>query len=307
MRVVGVGVVRSTLPATGFRFARSSVQHRIPTCVLIFAASHAASHVCMSGHIHEHSLRGSGKVWFPTETLRRIPPILSVFYVFGSMHVVCILQSLLLPQACRAWQSTHSWQPQTAMARDINLALRRQAYVSSGFLSYLEDFDGELDEASASFCAVIYIDRLTKKILDRKARVDRDTALALERKWESSRKKALEAVFGSKQETTDSSLERTNEIEVRLVNALSGDEHCRVLMSQWSLLGDAVTKANCGLHHGNEGSSAAASVMPEVDEYMPVDKKQCQHRIHTLLRPGQKEIELRVLKGMGKAKPFDQR
>ena len=293
MRVVGVGVVRSTLPATCFRFARSSVQHRIPTCVLIFAASHAASHVCMSGRIHEHSLQGFGKVWFPTETLRRVPPILSVFYVFGGMHVVCILQSLLLPQACRAWQSTHSWQPQTAMARDINLALRRQAYVSSGFLSYLHDLGGEPDEASASFCAVIYIDRLTKKILDRKARVDRDTALALERLQASE---GLAPVPLSRHETTDSSLEGTNAIEVRLVNAISGEEHCRVLMSKWLLLGDAVSKANAGFHIGN-GDSSARRVMPEVDDYMPFDKKQCQHRIHTLLRPGQKEIELRVLRG----------
>lgn len=55
-------------------------------------------------HTH-HCLQGFGKVWFPTETLRRVPPIHAVFYVSCRMHAACIMQWLLMQREAQGDRS----------------------------------------------------------------------------------------------------------------------------------------------------------------------------------------------------------
>ena len=206
-----------------------------------------------------------------------------------------------LSQGGSAWQSNPF---KAAMAKHISFAVHRQAYETGCFLSYLVDIRGDTDETIAFFCAVRYIDRLSKKILSRKARVDRDTALAV------ARNNSLEAALAPDSVPSDKAIhsnsEITKKVEVRVVNALSGEEHCRMAMSVWCLLGDAVTKANC-MHKEDLKKSGHASFMPDVDEYTPVDKDRCRQHIHKLLTPGQKVVEIQVLKGMAEPKKPSER
>ena len=135
---------------------------------------------------------------------------------------------------------------------------------------------------------------IDKKIMDRKARVDKDTALAL------ARNKAFQEMIvadARKDVSPTPWYDKAEPIEVRLVNALSGDVYCSMKMSAWCLLGDAISRANCEIQPANMESFSDKRLMPDVDEYKPVDEKQSQQRIHTLLRPGQKVIEVKVLKG----------
>ena len=190
-----------------------------------------------------------------------------------------------------------------AMAKHINFAVRRLLYSSTAYLVHLLELRTDTEQAKAFFCAVRYIGSLTQKIMDRKARVEKDTALALARNRAFA---DMAFAAASKDNTPVPQYDKTEPIEVRLVNALSGEVCCSMVMSAWCLLGDAISRANCEVHTGSMETFSDECLMPDVDEYKPVDERQSQQRIHTLLSPGQKVIEVKVLKGqpMRRAKRF---
>ena len=65
----------------GFAVARSIMQHRIVACVSY--VQHRMQHCIYACVVTSTNtfLLGSGKVWLPTNTSRRIPPVLFACYV----------------------------------------------------------------------------------------------------------------------------------------------------------------------------------------------------------------------------------
>ena len=175
--------------------------------------------------------------------------------------------------------------------------IRRNAYSRAAVLE--NEITGHREhEANAFWCAVTYIHGLVNVILRRKAMVDEAV-------------KAQRAAMGTMPDGAGSASDAafwpatrqrvTRLIIARLVGALSGEVYTLKYMSNWSLVGDAIAKANADLDiqrravHGH-GRVETDDGHVETWIYQPADEANSRTRFKVLLAPGEQMIDVKVVK-----------
>ena len=182
------------------------------------------------------------------------------------------------------------------MAAAGNTAIRRNAYKWAAILDCLVAGRGD-QQGSAAWCARKYIDSLVGLILRRKARVD--TAVAAQ--MEKQKKMSDDVPLPLLEEMQPEPRLPQSTVEARLINAVSGEVYLTMQMSKWTVIGDAVHKANEEIYRRRKADSVFGPDGADDShvgnwKFVPADERGSRCRFHAVLAAGQTMIDVPVFK-----------
>ena len=182
------------------------------------------------------------------------------------------------------------------MAAADNFVVRRNAYKWASILGYEIASRGD-QEGNAVWCALKYIDSLVGMILRRKALVDRAVAaqIAITHTLPS------ETLLPMLEEIQPEPRLPEGTVEAQLINAVSGEVYLTVQMSKWSVIGDAVYKANCEIDRRRKADSVFGPDGSDDShvgnwKFEPADESGSRCRFHAVLAAGQTIMNVPVFK-----------